>query len=573
MTLNLLVIAFLIAMAVLWATQGGFSGMLHLLMVVVAGTLTLAIWEPLALTLLGVESIRPFAWGLAMLLPFAVLLTVLRMTCDKLVKGNVHLQGTVSQVVGGACGVGAGVLTAGMIIIGLGFLGGPTSLAGYQPYIVARDTGQIVPNPQGGDLWLSVDEWTVGFFNQLSQGGFAGGIFESTPLATHRPNLAREAAVFHLRYHDPNASIVTGPEGVRLDGVYTLPASERSELAEMPQPILDTLGDDLARDGNRVVVIETTWQQAAGAYDSDGTLRVAPTQVRLLTHSRQPDAPPAELHLPIGFGKLINPRTNQREFYSTRSGGIVYATSADLQEQPIAWLFVLPQSRELSAVFLRQLRFPIEDMEESAGQIIRLLGEPPAEEEDEEQEEETPRQTEEMPDFLQRTAQLPQSVSKNEVTNLSFAGPDNNLVASGKDQSRGRGAMGPDSRKVRADAVYAGSGDTHAIIRARLDANRARSMLGRAYQTAQQVATGLFLEDDFGQPWEPIGYVWDKNGPLELHFRPTQPFRSPSELPVSQMEDNHTLYLYFRVPRSRTIIGYQIGTESAEGLNIPVSTD
>ncbi|MFW6060906.1 MAG: hypothetical protein ACODAQ_12065 [Phycisphaeraceae bacterium] len=581
MTLNLFLIAFLLAMAVLWGKQGGFSAMLHLLMVVIAGTLALAFWEPVAMMLLTLPDsmagpIRPFAWGLGLLVPFIVLLIVLRGASDRMVKGNVHLQGTVSQVVGGACGVAAGIFTAGLAIIGMGFLGGPTSLAGYQPYIVAQDSGEIVENPEGGDLWLDVDEWAAGFFTRLSRAGLGGGVFQNTPLAAMRPDLAREAAVFHLRYHDPNASLVVPPGGVSVEGVHVVPTRHSSELSGRLSPdIVDALGEAFHRSGNRVVILETRWRQDAAAYDTDDILRVAPTQVRLLTHSDTDGQPAAQLDSPIGFGKLVNPMENTREFHSTRTGS-AYASSR-LQEARIAWLFILPGTRDLEAVYLRQLRFPIEQPQvaetgEQFNEIVELLGTPVAGE-DSDQADDTPRDrdTQATPEFLERTNRLPRAISKNEVTTLRFGGSDNTLVVSGEALSRRSASSGVDSESLRAEGVFAGSGN--GIIRAALTADRARSLLGRARALARDVSSPLALIDDFGQTWEPIGYVWQRGDELELNFRPTQKFRSPSELPVSQMNDEDTLYLYFRVPLARTITGYRIGSESGDDLNMPVSDD
>ena len=48
MLLNILVIVFILGMAYWWGIQGFFSGLLHCAVVITAGALALAIWEPLS---------------------------------------------------------------------------------------------------------------------------------------------------------------------------------------------------------------------------------------------------------------------------------------------------------------------------------------------------------------------------------------------------------------------------------------------------------------------------------------------------------------------------------------------
>ena len=73
MILNLLVIVFVLGMAIMWSTYGLFSAFLHLLVVIVAGALAFAFWEPLVYNLL-LGFMPSYAWGLGLVGLFAVLL-------------------------------------------------------------------------------------------------------------------------------------------------------------------------------------------------------------------------------------------------------------------------------------------------------------------------------------------------------------------------------------------------------------------------------------------------------------------------------------------------------------------
>jgi len=158
MILNIIVIVFLLAMAYWASTQGLFSALLHLAMTIAAGAIALAIWEPLTQAfLLGFKP--PIAWGVGLVLPFALILLLLRLAADKLVPKNVNVMHLLDLLGGGAAGAISGVLTAGITLIGVGFLPFGSSVAGYQPYAVSA-YGQVEP---AGGLWVPVDHWTTRF--------------------------------------------------------------------------------------------------------------------------------------------------------------------------------------------------------------------------------------------------------------------------------------------------------------------------------------------------------------------------------------------------------------------------
>ena len=249
MFLNILVIMFLALMTYYWSKQGVFSALLHLVMVIVAGAVALAVWEPLAQMLLGTFTyMQHYAWGVALIVPLLAVLLIQRVLGDKLIKGNVHTHGLISQVLGGLCGLGSAILTGGLFIIGLGFLGPPGSdLLWYQPYGVDVQ-GQVVESPEGTDLWVGIDEMAAGFYGRLSTAGF----YSEHNLASHRPEVARQAAVFHLRNYFTYASLIATPDSVGVEEVVTHPTSEWQKLGSLPKPAIDAMGDALRVNTNRV---------------------------------------------------------------------------------------------------------------------------------------------------------------------------------------------------------------------------------------------------------------------------------------------------------------------------------
>ena len=326
MTLNLLIIAFVLAMAVMWATYGLFSALIHLLVVIVAGALAFAFWEMWVYKLL-IGTMPYYAWSVGLLGPFVIWLIGLRTAADKLIKGNVQVPRLADQIAGGTLGTVSGVLTAGITVIGLGFLPIGTSLAGYRPYEVVS-SGDVAP-VEGGGLWIPVESLAAGFFSRVSAGAFS----TSTPLAYYMPELPRQVATFRLaRHYDENQSLVASPETVGVGDVWA--------LAEPPITGIDQTSAAFLQNqlslGARLFVVDTHYKLAQGTatYDTDSILRVPPTQVRLAVDP-DPNAPgPLDLlaahrlfQETTGRGRIL-PHHRQRRA-ALRLGGV------DAREHPL----------------------------------------------------------------------------------------------------------------------------------------------------------------------------------------------------------------------------------------------
>ncbi len=178
----------LVALATYWFgfKEGFFSGTVHLACVVVAGALAFAFWEPLAHVLLGMSAFREWAWGLSLLGLFTLLLLGLRIATNLLIPDRQNYPHAVDVAGGLVTGLGTGLLTAGIGLIGVGFLplgdlgGGYVRLqskAG-QPGVKSQ-----VPFPA---------TITEAFYGALSRGAFAP-MTNRDGLATAYPSLARQA--------------------------------------------------------------------------------------------------------------------------------------------------------------------------------------------------------------------------------------------------------------------------------------------------------------------------------------------------------------------------------------------
>lgn len=220
--LNLCILMALLIMVAIWATYGFFSAFIQLVIIIAAGVLALALWEPVSYILLG--RMPAYAHGVGLLAPFAILLIVLRVPFDKFCKATVHMPRIVHQIGGAACGFFSGVLAFGMVLNGANFMPLQSDIMGWEPYKVQGN--KVSENPDG-QLWgfLRINEWSANFFNMVSSGSMrpTGG----TPLVLGRPGLAQRAVLTRLTA-DPNQMRTANPGSVQVTGVYAVPATEEA---------------------------------------------------------------------------------------------------------------------------------------------------------------------------------------------------------------------------------------------------------------------------------------------------------------------------------------------------------
>jgi len=570
--LNILIILFLLAMVYWWGAEGFFSALLHLASVIIAGSLALAFWEPLSQGFL-LGRMPAYAQGVGLVCLFILLLILVRVAFDLGVKANLHFSSITNFIGGGACGLASGVLTAGLTVIAVGFLPGPSALGGYEPYILAK--GGVADN-EGGGLWVPVDDMAAGFFGGLSNTAFS----TDTPLATFRPRIAEAAALSRLRV-DSNASASATTENVKLTGIATL------------DTITDKLGDAAVRAagdnarimGHRFVVIDTQWTNNAGAtgtFDRDAALRLYPTQLRLVT-VRDDASDPGEplLHAPFGAG-VITPGDSRRRFTPFNEDTVVLA--ADTRGMDAAIGFLIPEGRKPRFLFVRNLRFTLTGLEDQSPRLASLLGA--------EVQIETPEDTDtaEQPDTpdkpttgdtiatggrvfgdvkLELTNKLPMELSRNNVSGRLEVGDsptDKNAILRGRGEIRRPEVNIPQS--VRIDKLHIPS---HlSSIRMEMTRVTAQSLLGAAVAQAASLES-ISVSDSTGQEYLPVGYFWHRpDGFIEIRYTIDEPLRNARELPISKMRSNEKVMVYFTVPKGIKLTTLKIGSKSeAISVNVP----
>jgi hypothetical protein len=577
--LNVFILAYLILMAYYWGSiQGLLSAFLHLLLTIVAGALALALWEPLTFWLASWGSVFTLnAFALGLLVPFFLVLAVLRLAMDKAVPGNLQFHPLVNVLAGGACGLMAGILTAGLTLIGVAYLPLDSELMGYQPLKI--DAGKVTGRP-GDGLWVPVDRQASSFFTALSGGAF----FTSQSLALYQPDMALQAHTLRLsRAYDPNSTLSAVPDKLTVSGVVDF---EHAPLLKGVVPdIREKLGLDAAGPDSRLVIVDTEWDKAAQMFEdfsSDGKLRVPPTQVRLITWNEQGRGE-AQLRAPVGAVKMSGSGDKRKYMFVQLDADGYYPYDAS-QKAQLGWVFLLSgenggeKSEEPRFILLRNFRLELPKAESVAdAEMVKRLGryEPTTATADGK---EPSTSTHPGPmtggvgpvpfkaGSVELNDGLPTEISKNMGRSLEYSG---NFVLSGvEDVPPYSEATVRLSKEIRADRVFAAP--DQAIVRVRIDPQKAKELFGRIISDVKMLEA-IFLEDSEWATFYAKGFAWLQGSGVEtIHFDSNKEIKIGKDLPIPQMKAGDTFYLYFAVTRGKKITAFHLGSKDKQDLDLAI---
>lgn len=546
---NLLILVFLGLMVYWWGlVRGWFEAWLHLMITVVAGSLSFALWEPTVLYLL-IRWMPSFAWGVGLIAPFVLLMVVLRKVSDRLVRASPRTFWAAEVVVGGVLGLASGVLTSGLTLIGIGFLALPGSLGGYQPLVV-EPSGRVVAN-ENGQLWVPVDDWAWGAWSRLSSGAFGG----PHDMNHYQPELPSQAALFRMR-SDPHGSVTAVPESVEVMRVL---ASKKSLLGVNQSIIrrLDLRGQPV---GKRLVVIETRWKIVAGdvTYDSDGILRVPPTQIRLITGQRNRGGVFTRLKPPVGW-TYVGDRPEQRLFSvfdSDRDTAFSYVHGA-----VIGWVFIIRNDEEPTHLVARHLRLHLPPLSEDPSVFAAALGRlNPRDSPDSHPLSVGDADQASQPLQMEISDLLPDAIGVNQIGLLEIR---DNLLISGHGDTVFPPQLPPAERVSRIWVP-----PHQSAVRVKVNFAQARSLLGVSHSGLEGEGE-VALVDQGGGRWLSAGYVWARQDrECRISIDRSDPIHRMDQLPVAQMQAGEDLYLYFLVHRGTRITALQAGRRSVGGLDL-----
>ena len=296
--------------------------------------MTFAFWEPLAMSMLTSPEIYPtmgeFAWGLSFLGLFCFTLIVLRIATNLLIPSRQNFPPAVDYSCGTIVGLAIGIVTAGMGLIGIGFLPIGGNVAGDLGMIRTTDSRGQPENTVA--IFPPVHIWVEKLYAALSVGAFRPMVNSET-LAQDYPGLAQQSwSLQRDTASNGRIDLALAPDAV-----------------EIGTPYLGTLTGLGAQE---FYVIPIKFDKTA--YHEGDYLALSASQARLIG-AAQVGVTPKEV-FPLGWRQGSSP------FY--RFDDVSHYVTNPPAEQSVKTWLVFPASslsgQSPKAILLRGTRFPLQ---------------------------------------------------------------------------------------------------------------------------------------------------------------------------------------------------------------------
>jgi hypothetical protein len=527
--LNIVVIALIALIAYWWGNQGLFSAILHLICVVFAGAVALAVWEPLTFLMLNSsKGFSNYAWGVTLLGSFALALFLFRLALDKLAPSNVRMPHWADLTFGMLVGAVAGVLTMGIVIIGAGFIQTSHPMLGLYGWARSARNAEI---RQINTLWVPVHQITSEFYGLMS----VTSLSTSHPLRHYSPDLYKQVTLVRDSFSDGRGALAMPPDGADIRRVWydadrrryavqihlSAKAADFGEQITISRAQMRLIGDASGKSKAGVSFPDQWTQETASA---GGLYSFADDPTAYITSVAGQETADVIVQFPEPPG-----------------GGAKYLQIRGTR-------FALPQAQTLSST----------EFESVAGQIV----------------------SEAISQALENAqvgnANITSAV--NTSTRISGLNVGVNQMPGGMHSTDerflddghatfSRSAARP-PRKLAVQGLYEPPGTR--VVQVDVSRNSPANIFGAvAYQAGENAP--IFLVDDRGDAYPPLGYVyWQPNG-IEVKLAPGEYVRTIEELPSLPRAGDNQLNLVFTVTKGRTIVALRVGDLDVGRCNVPVT--
>ncbi len=608
MYMSLIAIGIVLMLGYLWLTRGFFSALIHMICTLIAGAVAFGVWEPASYWLISVSPARGFAsflegtaWALGLAIPFAITLGALRFGVDALLKANIHLPQAANWVGGGLCGAISGVITAGIVVISLGFLRMDKDFLGHEP--VASQTSGAVQRQAG--LWIPVDKLTAAIYGHASK----NSLYVEDDLATLYPDLDVVPASLRINYGGGKARNTIRPEQFSVMGRYTVGQGKnlapKDLTADRWNPAVHTFSDlrgENPAPGSHLegyaIVFRSGAREAA-----DGKVVIGNAQVRLVVRNEQTGEVrtvfPAALICQAEASTLAIAR------FRFDAKELFIASPGAASESPFAIEFIVPPGFAGYALYVKNVRHMVaagstanpafkfdrpEDRDNAiaSGAVLSLLGEslssmargadgsvaaaaststasdgPASIRRD---------QTGGFYPGLNVSNTLNKTLHKTTVRELTLG--DTNEIKDGIQkfsQEELKNVPLERSLQVRQFDI---TSDT-LMVQVDVSLGSKLSWLGQAAQSVEDILP-VQLVDTLGTRYDPIGYIYENKGSnyYEIRFTPGQTMRALKEVPnLSRSRPDDKLTLLYRVSQGRTLQSFNVGNKVISTFDPPAKMD
>lgn len=523
---NLIVIFLVLLIAYWWASQGLFSALLHLVCVLVAGAIALAFWEPFTYNvLMRGGDFDDYAWGVSLVGLFAVTLFVLRIGMDKAAPSNVNIPTWANFAFGFPVGVMSGIVTVGILAIGMGFMQSHKEIGGYQGYGRSDRTAQI--EAVGGALWMPVHKWTSGFYEYLSDGALYP-TFNDTPLIQYNPDLYRQSALVRDSYDSGSGKLSLLPEAA-------------------------SVGDVRVDEGSNRHAVEVNFE--ALARDFGEQLTLSSSQIRLIC-SQRGGGKPTVVH-PDAWHQETDDAPMQRFLFDNLTH---YITSIPGRESARVIIeFPVPQGETGRFIQIRGTRYELPRQIERvpAGTLGSVaIG----------NNSDSPVEAGAAPSIdslISVTNSIrPLSVSTNQLPSSIDVNDDKYLTSGTMTRSSGRGRI---TRSLMVQGIEQPPGTQ--VVQLDVSRGTAADIFGPVRDQVDDDAVLAFV-DNQGNTYSPIGYLHKHREGTTIRLDPQRYLRTAADVPVLPTSGTDSLKLIFRVTQGARLVAFRFGEITIGTCNV-----
>lgn len=370
MFMSILAIAIAGGIGYLWLIRGFFSALLHLICVVAAGAVAFAAWEPISMAILKGSPTKGFAsflggmaFGVGLIVPFALSLFVFRVVLDKALPANAQAEKIWDVIGGGICGLASGTITAGIVVMGVGMLWLPQDFWGSQRLRWDNSNGSLVSDKK---LIFPADDIVAGLYGKLSLTTFAVG--NESALGRQYPSLADVPSSVRRSMQAGRGRNFLRPADITLQQVFTVGADEnwrafegynvqsglRQRDFQVNQPLVDRTGETLIKPGAYITGFVVQFKEAARERKS-GQVNMTPAQARLVCIND--DGETVEVFPAAMISRADASEVRWVRFPMTDEDGL--GTVAGDGTPLMAFEFVVPAGRRPLSLFIKNVRIDV----------------------------------------------------------------------------------------------------------------------------------------------------------------------------------------------------------------------
>ena len=533
---NIIVLGFIALIAYWWANEGLFSAILHLVCVIISGSIAIGFWEPITMSIMNGKNFDNYLWGVVLLGTFSILLFCFRMASDKIAPANIQFPAWANYSFGAIAGAAAGILTVGICLIGVGFMQSSNQLLDYRGY--GRDnTSRGNIGPIGEPLWLNAPKFTSDFFSMISVGSFKPD-FTGEPLKHYNPDLYKLSTLVRDSFDGGKGQLSLAPNAAKVT--------------------------TLAQSDDGLFVIQVSFHSSAK--DFGGQLILSNAQVRLIgkaTNSNKPDT----LH-PIAWKQEVKDAGEQLFRFDDISH---YATSVPgRQETSIKFVFDAKQLggnlQKFTPRFLqvRGTRLNLPNMEPTVMNSIaakQYRGQELTDEEILDARDPLGKDIQHLVEISSRIRNL--RISTNGIPGSIEVNEDNFLVEG--DLTTVWTQQGV-SQGLVVKGIQANPGT--AIVQVEISKGTNAAFDDLISVIPQDSAVSLI--DDKGYKYAPIGYYIDDGKRMQLTLTPSTPMRTIGDLPMHVLTSSSSkkMYLVFQVTEKEWIKELRVGDHTIGTCNL-----